>query len=597
MQVLPRRLRSALVVPLVVLVMGVATIILIGMLIKAEISHNHSEASANTEQRLLGAAQALSEHVGSTISAIDVASLYLRDVWQNNRTHFTVAAAEIGQATIPGLVLYVAVADRDGWIKYSSVPQDVGQTNVADRPYFKIHVGDGRDDIFIGKPATERLFKETVIEISRKLTDGNGRFNGIVIIAIRPQDLIRIYDNLELGDEGSVGLVGADAALRARQSHVVNETHELLGNVPSDRVYLRPDAPAQGVFNAVNGAVDQRPRVVAYRRMAAYPLVVYASETFFDITARTSPHDHELVLIGRLCEAGVLAFSLVVAWLFRRVFNEQANLAATNRIRLVAEQALRQLNLDLKQRVQTEVAQNREKDHLLIQQSRMAAMGEMVHNIAHQWRQPLNSLSLLISNLRDDAAEGTDDTAQLDADVAKARILIEKMSRTIDDFRDFFRPDREKSTFDLGKAVHDAIAIIDAALKNNHIELEIQMQDGLHALGYSNQFAQAVLNILVNAKEALVVRDDGDRRIVLRLARIDARAVLTIQDNAGGIDPGIMPKIFDPYFTTKEQGSGIGLYMVKVIIEQTMGGRVSVNNMGAGACFTLAVPLEEGSET
>ncbi|MDD5329983.1 MAG: HAMP domain-containing protein, partial [Sulfuricella sp.] len=169
-----------------------------------------------------------------------------------------------------------------------------------------------------------------------------------------------------------------------------------------------------------------------------------------------------------------------------------------------AEEALRQLNQTLEQRVQEELAQNREKDHLLIQQSRLASMGEMVHNIAHQWRQPLNSLSLLISNIRDDFRFGATTAESLERDVASARRLIEKMSTTIDDFRDFFRPDREKTRFDVAEAVNEAVFIVGAALKNNHVELTADLPAGIAADGFPSQYAQAVLNLLANAKEAIV---------------------------------------------------------------------------------------------
>lgn len=255
-----------------------------------------------------------------------------------------------------------------------------------------------------------------------------------------------------------------------------------------------------------------------------------------------------------------------------------------------SQQRLRQLAATLEERVQQEVARNREKDHLLIQQSRLASMGEMVHNIAHQWRQPLNALGLLIHNIRDDFEYGALTAASLQQATADAQRLLERMSRTIDDFRDFFRPDREMADFDVGAAVRDALFITEASLRNYNIEVAAEIPDGIVAAGYPSQFSQAVLNLLVNAKEALQQRGPGGR-IGVRLAAADGSAVVTVDDDAGGIAPEVLPKVFEPYFTTKEQGSGIGLYMAKMIIEKNMNGSIEASNTPAGARFAISIPL------
>lgn len=260
-----------------------------------------------------------------------------------------------------------------------------------------------------------------------------------------------------------------------------------------------------------------------------------------------------------------------------------------------AEEALRQLNETLEQRVSAEVAANREKDHLLIQQSRLAAMGEMAHNIAHQWRQPLNSLGLIISNIQDDFRFKAMSEETLEQDVSSARRLIEKMSATIDDFRDFFRPDREKTSFDMAEAVREAVFIVMAALKNNRIEISVDVPPGLTATGFPSQYAQAVLNLLINAKEAILGGEVADGQIRVALRKEGEEAVLTVDDNGGGIAQEVLPRLFDPYFTTKDQGSGIGLYMAKMIIERNMEGKISAANIENGARFTLSIPLEKAS--
>ena len=255
------------------------------------------------------------------------------------------------------------------------------------------------------------------------------------------------------------------------------------------------------------------------------------------------------------------------------------------------QQSLRQLNEHLEQRVQEELAKNREKDHMLIQQSRLAAMGEMVHNIAHQWRQPLNALGLVIANIRDDFAFGQLDAAALDESVGRALKLLQRMSTTIDDFRNFFRPDRDPADFDLGAAVEDAAFIMEASLKNNDIALERAIEPDLRAWGFHGQFSQAVLNVLANAKEVLQERHVRPARIRLQVSRCDGQVEVTVEDNAGGIPGNVLGHIFEPYFTTKEQGSGIGLYMTKMILERSMHGKIRAENTAEGARFVLTVPL------
>lgn len=259
--------------------------------------------------------------------------------------------------------------------------------------------------------------------------------------------------------------------------------------------------------------------------------------------------------------------------------------------RKLLEEELHQLNASLERRVAEEVAQNRDKDHLLIQQSRLAAMGEMVHNIAHQWRQPLNSLAIIIANIKDDFEFGALDGASLELAVSRARRLLEKMSTTIDDFRDFFRPDREPSEFDLAKAIDEALFVMDASLRNNQIAVEKSLAPDLVAFGYPNQFSQAVLNVLANAKEAIQLNKVPAGKIIIHLKRSGSQAELSIRDNAGGIPDDIQPRIFEPYYTSKEQGSGIGLYMTKMIIERNIHGRISASNQDQGALFSIQIPL------
>jgi PAS domain S-box-containing protein len=256
------------------------------------------------------------------------------------------------------------------------------------------------------------------------------------------------------------------------------------------------------------------------------------------------------------------------------------------------EEELRQLNDNLAQRVEVEVAKNLEQEKLLIQQSRLAVMGEMIGNIAHQWRQPLNALGLLLENVKDAYEYDELDRESLGNSVADGKRLIQKMSSTIDDFRNFFRPHLVKSAFGLRETAEETVRLVEASYLNHNIRIGNRVPADIRASGHANEFSQVLLNLLSNAKDVLV-----ERRVAAGRVEVDARpeagfAVLTVADNGGGIPPEVLPKIFDAYYTTKESGTGIGLYMSKLIVEH-MGGTITAAEGEEGAVFTIRLPLAE----
>jgi signal transduction histidine kinase len=263
-----------------------------------------------------------------------------------------------------------------------------------------------------------------------------------------------------------------------------------------------------------------------------------------------------------------------------------------------AEEALKKKHLELKQvsrvlekRVEEEVAKNREKDYLLIQQGRQAAMGEMIGNIAHQWRQPLTTVSLLIQNLNESYSYGDFTRDYLDRTVDHAMQVIQYMSQTIDDFRNFFKPDKDKTFFHIGGVIQKTISFVEPSLKCRNIVILVQAEDDLTVTGYPNEYAQVLLNILSNARDEFVERGVEKPQILIRAFRKRNKIVVTVSDNAGGIPESIVEKIFEPYFTTKElgRGTGVGLYMSKTIIEKHMGGKLSARNIRGGAEFRIEI--------
>ncbi len=257
------------------------------------------------------------------------------------------------------------------------------------------------------------------------------------------------------------------------------------------------------------------------------------------------------------------------------------------------KELLQELNENLESQIEAEVSKNREKDELMLLQSRQAAMGEMIGNIAHQWRQPLNAIGLMVYDLTDAFRFGEIDEEYLAKSEENIKSVLQHMSGTIDDFRNFFKPNKEKQSFSLYEVVKTSVSFLDATLKNSAIRLITEIDKDIILFGYSSEFAQVLLNIINNARDALAENNISNPVIRVSGYRMDEMVILKIIDNGGGINPVIVHKIFDPYFTTKEQGkgTGVGLYMSKTIIERNMGGSISVNNLRNGAEFVIRVPI------
>ena len=267
--------------------------------------------------------------------------------------------------------------------------------------------------------------------------------------------------------------------------------------------------------------------------------------------------------------------------------------------RLMQEEQLRreELTRTLELRICEEGERNREKDRLMLQQSRFAAIGEMIGNIAHQWRQPLNVLGMVIQQMQMEQEKGVMTDRLMEERVGKGMDLLLYLSRTIDDFRNFFRPQKEAVPFKLSGAVFKTVSFFEPSCANYEIKVTIDGDSDLIHIGHVNEFSQALLNILNNARDALVEKKTVHPTIVVGMRDVESSSVVTIRDNAGGIDAAIIEKVFDPYFTTKEEGkgTGIGLYMAKTIIERNMKGRIFVSNVGDGAEFKIII-LPAGAE-
>jgi len=218
-------------------------------------------------------------------------------------------------------------------------------------------------------------------------------------------------------------------------------------------------------------------------------------------------------------------------------------------------------------------------------------MGEMIGNIAHQWRQPLAAVAAIIQNYEDAYEDGTLDMDYIEKHTDLIMDILTQMSRTIDDFRYFFRPNKMKSNFNVKSVVLKTLKFLESSFKFNNIKLIMDMAEDCELEGFPNEYSQVILVILTNSKDALMEREIKDKKMEISLRKYDNKTVLKISDNAGGIKNNVLPKVFDPYFTTKEQGkgTGVGLYMSKTIVEKNMSGKLTCKNVAGGAEFKVVI--------
>ena len=260
---------------------------------------------------------------------------------------------------------------------------------------------------------------------------------------------------------------------------------------------------------------------------------------------------------------------------------------------------LRKLNKNLSREVEKQVEALREQEQLLIQQSKLAEMGEMLSNISHQWKQPLTILSMQIEDLEMSLMADEIEKQESEKSIENCFVQISLMSNTIEDFKRFYMPDNEKKEFNIYDLIKDVVKMEQSSLQKHNISIEIKVKDQtLKMYGFESQLKQVLLSLTNNAIEQISQRVDenslnkmqGSIKYGIHLK--DEFTRISIYDNAGGIKKDVINKIFNPYFSTKKEkgGSGIGLYMAKTIIENSFYGELHVKNIKSGAKFYIDIP-------
>ncbi len=250
---------------------------------------------------------------------------------------------------------------------------------------------------------------------------------------------------------------------------------------------------------------------------------------------------------------------------------------------------LEEQNKELEKLIAIEVEKNRQKDKIMFQQNKMASLGEMLNNIAHQWRQPLMEINSLFIPIQAKLDLDLDlDLEELKESIKNLNSITKYMSDTIDDFKDFFASNKEEEKFKLSDQINASLNIMSSSLKSNNIMIDIVVKKNPTIYGYKNEYTQVLINLLSNAKDILISRKIVDPKIVIIVDESKDAVIISVEDNAGGIKIEPIEEIFKPFFTyEKLGGTGIGLFMSKLIIENNMNGNLLVENKKNGAVFKI----------
>ncbi len=317
--------------------------------------------------------------------------------------------------------------------------------------------------------------------------------------------------------------------------------------------------------------------------------------------ARNDRMFHTSILMLFLLLALTFFLSLMIAGLLATHF-KTLNASLEDKVEAKTSE-LRQLNASLEARIEREVQASRKKDRIMFQQARLASMGEMLQNIAHQWRQPLGTLMMIIQSFQSKYLAGKLNESFIESRVEDATRVAQNMSHTLEDFRTFFHPHKIQTTFSLREVIDKALDLTKYPLKEDNILVHVDLKGDACIYGYENEMIHILLNLINNARDAFHGKTLSLKKILFIVKQTDQALIVHVIDNAGGIREELIPKIFEPYFTTKHKsaGTGVGLYMSKQIIEKHMHGKIACKNIRFKikreskklyrcAMFTLEIP-------
>ena len=314
---------------------------------------------------------------------------------------------------------------------------------------------------------------------------------------------------------------------------------------------------------------------------------------------KTLNHDKEWhgIIKNKKKNGGFYWVKVIISPIFN-IFNKKVGYTSV-RIDITDTKKLEELNKTLEDRIKKEIKKSRHKDKQLLQQSRLAQMGEMISMIAHQWRQPLAAISSTSSTIFLKAKlNKLDGPAAMELS-QKITDFSKHLSSTIEDFRNFFKADKKKEGVDFNMITVAALDIVKPSLDDKKIKVITELNSHTTFVSYANELKQVILNLIKNAEDILVEKEIKDPKIIIKTYEKENSYILEVKDNAGGIPKDIMPRIFDPYFSTKtkKDGTGLGLYMSKIIVEEHCQGVLEVENHEEGALFRIVINKIEGKKS
>jgi len=316
---------------------------------------------------------------------------------------------------------------------------------------------------------------------------------------------------------------------------------------------------------------------------------IYSAILFVLLAMLTYLLEVPYFLIGLASIWSVILYLYVISPLYN-----QASLAQNYYEQLEkSRHEIEQVNKDFDAVIQKTIKELQTKNKMLSQQSKLAIMGEMISMIAHQWRQPLSTISMLGSTMGLKIKMGKSDDEYIQKSLKKIEMQTKYLSETITDFSNFFKPDKQKEEVYLQSVIVKALRIMSRSLESSNILILEDYDISNHIEIYHNELMQVVINIIKNAHDALKEKETKNPVITINVTEENQTQILSIADNAGGIPENIIEKIFLPYFSTKgKNGTGIGLYMSKMIVEKHLEGDIQVENTKEGAMFIITLPIK-----